>query len=219
MRQVLIYTAFTGLIALLAGAYLVAVRGNTVLLLMAVGAFFVLFYTYPLKYIGLGEVAVLLVWGPLMVGGGYYVLTGTWSWDVALASLPYALGTTTVLFGKHIDKMSADRGKKIFTLPVLLGERNARYAVIGMSALQYVLVLYLIASGFFSPLLLLVLLALHPFVYLVAAYRKPRPQEMPADYRADIWPLWFVAVAFWHNRNFGLLFLLGLLISVALPIG
>src|SRR2546430_10339218 len=32
------------------------------------GAVFVLFYTYPLKYIGLGEVAVILVWGPLMIG-------------------------------------------------------------------------------------------------------------------------------------------------------
>ena len=62
------------------------------------GAFFVLFYTFPLKYIGLGEVAVLLVWGPLMVGGAYHVITGRWDWQVALASLPYALGTTTVLF-------------------------------------------------------------------------------------------------------------------------
>lgn len=216
MRQVLTYTAVTGLIALLAGAYLVYERGLLVLLLMAVGAFFVLFYTYPLKYIGLGELAVLIVWGPLMVGGGYYVLTGAWSWPVIAASLPYALGTTNVLFGKHIDKLAADKQKKVFTLPVLLGERNARYAVIAMTVLQYLLVAGLIASGFFSPVMWIVLLALYPFVYLVAAYTKPRPTERPPDYRADVWPLWFVAVAFWHTRNFGLFFLLGLLLQIAL---
>jgi 1,4-dihydroxy-2-naphthoate octaprenyltransferase len=216
MRQVITYTVVTGLIALLAGGYLIYARGMSVLLLMAVGAFFVLFYTYPLKYIGLGELAVLVVWGPLMVGGGYYVLAGAWNWDVVVASLPYALGTTTVLFGKHIDKLAADRGKKIFTLPVLLGERNARYVALALTLLQYLLVFYLIATGFFSPVLLLVLLALHPFYYMVIAYTKPRPEEMPENYRADIWPLWFVAVAFWHNRNFGLFFILGLLIELVL---
>ena len=55
------------------------------LALMAAGAFFVLFYTWPLKYIGLGELAVIIVWGPLMVGGGYFVVTGDWSWQAALA--------------------------------------------------------------------------------------------------------------------------------------
>ena len=43
------------------GAYLVYLRGWPALLLLGLGAFFVLFYTWPLKYIGLGEVAVLLV--------------------------------------------------------------------------------------------------------------------------------------------------------------
>jgi 1,4-dihydroxy-2-naphthoate octaprenyltransferase len=216
MRQVLTYTAITGVVALLAGLYLVSVRGSGVLVLLGVGVFFVLFYTYPLKYIGLGELAVLVVWGPLMVGGGYYVLTGTWDWLVALASLPYALGTTTVIFGKHIDKLGMDRSKRVLTLPVLLGERAARYSVLAMAALQYGLVLYLVLTGFFSPVMLVVLLALHPFFYMVAAYTKPRPEAMPDNYRADIWPLWFVAVAFWHNRNFGIFFLLGLLVDLVL---
>jgi 1,4-dihydroxy-2-naphthoate octaprenyltransferase len=63
MRQVLIYAAVTGLIALLAGGYLVYLRGTLGLVLLGLGAFFVLFYTWPLKYIGLGEPAVLIVWG------------------------------------------------------------------------------------------------------------------------------------------------------------
>ena len=54
VRQILTYAALTGLVALAMGAYLVVLRGETALALLALGAFFVLFYTFPLKYIGLG---------------------------------------------------------------------------------------------------------------------------------------------------------------------
>src|SRR5262245_63663488 len=47
-RQMLVYIAVTGGIALAAGLYLVSVRGTGVLLLIGFGAFFVLFYTWPL---------------------------------------------------------------------------------------------------------------------------------------------------------------------------
>src|SRR5512143_3726335 len=63
-RQLLTYAAITGLIALTAGAVLVVARGPLALALLAAGVFFVLFYTFPLKYIALGELSVLIVWGP-----------------------------------------------------------------------------------------------------------------------------------------------------------
>ena len=216
LRQVLLYAAVTGLIALAAGAYLVFLRGPLGFALLGMGAFFVLFYTWPLKYIGLGELAVLIVWGPLMIGGGYFIITGVWDWNVVIASLPYALGATTVIFGKHIDKFAADKAKGIHTLPVLLGERNARYAAIGMMALQYLFTLYLVLIGYFTPALLLVLLALKTFGLVYAVYSRPRPEQPPAEYPAGTWPLWFVAFAFMHNRRFGLLFLLGLIADLAL---
>jgi len=214
MRQMLLYAAVTGLLALLAGAYLVYLRGSLGFVLLGLGAFFVLFYTWPLKYVGLGELAVLIVWGPLMIGGGYYIVTGAWNWNVVLASLPYALGATTVIFGKHIDKFDADKAKGIHTLPVLLGERNARYTAIGMMVLQYVLVLYLVATGYFTPAPLLVVFALKTFGLVFAVYRQPKPAERPAQYPADSWPLWFVAFAFLHNKRFGLLFLVGLVVDL-----
>lgn len=49
-----------------------------------------------------------------------------------------------------------------------------------------------------------------PTGLVIRVYRQPRPEHMPPEYRADIWPLWFVAFAFLHNRKFGGLFLLGL---------
>lgn len=216
IRQLLTYAVVTGLIAVVAGAYLVYARGGYTLLLMGLGAFFVLFYTYPLKYIGAGEIAVLVVWGPLMIGGGYYVLTGEWSWNVVLVSLPYALGATTVIFGKHIDKLAADAGKKIRTLPVLLGPRVSRYTAIGMMVLQYVLALYLVLTGYFTAVLLVVLLALKQFAMVAGVFAQPRPDGPPPEYPEDAWPLWFVSFAFYHNRTFGGLYLLGIILDVVL---
>jgi len=212
-KQLIMYIVITGLIALAIGIYLVYLRGTLALILMAIGAFFVLFYTYPLKYIGLGELAVLIVWGPLMVGGTYYVITGEWDWNVVIAGLPYALGVTAVLFGKHIDKYEEDKRKGIRTLPVILGEKNARMVVLGMLVLQYLSVIYLVLTGFFTPFMLIVLLALPVFVKVWKAYSNPRPDAPPEGYPPEAWPLWYVALAFWHNRRFGTLYLLGLIIE------
>ncbi len=216
VRQTALYAAVTGLVALAAGIALVYLRGGLTLPLLAAGVFFVLFYTWPLKYIGLGELAVLLVWGPLMIGGGYYVIAGVWSWPVVLAGMPYALGATTVIFGKHIDKRDADREKGIRTIPVLIGDRPARYLAIALFALQYVFVGYLVATGFFTVALLLVVLALPKLAQVSKIYLRPRPDGPPADYPESGWPLWFVSWAFVHNRAFGGLFLLGLIADVVL---
>lgn len=213
-NQVFAYTAVTGAIALAAGIALVVLRGEATLWLLGSGVFFVLFYTWPLKYIGMGEVAVIVVWGPLMVGGGYYVVTGQISNDVLLASLPVALAATTVLFGKHTDKLEADKAKGIRTMPVLLGERNSRWATIGMLTLQYLLVFWLVATGALSWLMLVVLGAGNWYWLSLRAYSQPRPAAPPAEYPPNIWPLWYAAFAFQHTRRFGLLFLLGLVLDV-----
>src|SRR4029450_10896911 len=105
------------------------VRGPLVIAFALAGLFISVFYVAPpirLKHHGLGEPGVFLVWGPLMVVGTFFVAPGAipaWTW---IASLPYAILVTTVLFGKHIDKIVADTKKGVRTLPVILGERRAR---------------------------------------------------------------------------------------------
>jgi 1,4-dihydroxy-2-naphthoate octaprenyltransferase len=215
--ELLRYAAGTGLVAIAAGVTLIVQRGGLTPLLMALGAFFVLFYTWPLKYIALGEIAVLIVWGPLMIGGGYYVITGTWDWRVVVASLPYALGVTSVIFGKHIDKYALDKARGIHTLPVVIGERRSRGVVVALMALQYLSVAYLVLTRYLTPVLLLVLLALPTLSHILPMFRRPRPDEKPDDF-PDVWPNYFVAAAFAHNRAFGLWFLLGLLLDSALEL-
>jgi len=219
-RQHLTYFAVTGLLALAAGLYLIFINASdpVIWILLGAGAFFVLFYTWPLKYIALGEVAVLLVWGPLMIGGGYYVLAHTWSWEVVIASLPYVLGVTTVIFGKHIDKFNIDKAKKIFTLPVVIGEKAARYSVLTMMILPYLFTFYLIATKFFTPVMLIVLFAFPTLKQIYPALLKPKPETRPEGFPDGQggWPLYFAPLSFQNNRKFGSLFMFGLLLDVAL---
>ncbi|MBC8508605.1 MAG: prenyltransferase [Anaerolineales bacterium] len=214
-KGLLTYAVVTGLLSAACGVALIFLRGESTLLLMGLGAFFVLFYTWPLKYIALGEIAVLIVWGPLMIGGGYYVITGGWDWNVVIASMPYALGVTGVIFGKHIDKFDVDKAKKIHTLPVVLGEKFSRFTVIGMLVFQYLFAIYLVVTGFFTPVMLIVVLTLKTFIEIWPMFQAPKPAEKPADF-PDVWPNYFVAAAFQHNKRFGSWFLLGLIVDTVL---
>src|SRR6185436_11283282 len=110
---------------------------------------------------GLGEPTVLVVWGPLMVGGTYYAATGSIPGAVILASLPYALLCTTVLMGKHIDKIPWDGPDGTHTLPVLLGEARARRVTQAMFA------------GFFVTIVALVIAQVLPVASVLVALSYP----------------------------------------------
>jgi 1,4-dihydroxy-2-naphthoate octaprenyltransferase len=213
-KQMLSVIAGTGLAALACGVGLVALSGINVLWVTLAGAFFVLFYTWPLKLIGMGEPAVILVWGPLMVGGTYLAITGNWSWAVAAIGTVYALGPTTVLFGKHTDKLKEDKAKGIHTLPVLLGEYYSRIAVILMLIAQPILVGLLIYMKKLEWPMLIVLLGIPSILQAVKVFSKVRPTKKPADFPDEGWPTYLASHAFRCNRVTGALFVLGLVISI-----
>lgn len=200
-------TLITSAAAALIGLYLTQLAGRGVLAFIAAGGAILLGYTggpFPLKYHGLGELAVCAVWGPLMVGGTYYVQAGQLPAWVIVASLPYAFGVTTVLLGKHLDKLGFDRGQKIGTLPVVLGEGAARRITQVLVVLMHVLGV-LVAAWMRLPGLLLVLGAVPSAVRTVKLLNEPRPPERP---------LWYVGATFFHNRRYGLLLLAGLLAQI-----
>lgn len=214
-KELLTYAGVTGAIAAACGITLVLLRGEWSWLLMALGAVFVLFYTYPLKYIALGEITVFVVWGPLMIAGGYYVITGLpWDWQIVLASLPYAVVVTSVLFGKHIDKLQQDKDLKIHTLPVVLGETAARWVMTGLLGFSYLLVIYLVWTRFFTPAMLMILIAIPTLAEIWPILSNPKPNEKPEDF-PDVWPNYYVAAAFHHTRRFGGLLLLAVILDTA----
>lgn len=215
-RGLIRYMGITGTLAAACGIWLVATVGSGLLVPFLLGSLLLLFYTWPLKQWGLGELAVLLVWGPLMVAGTAQAATGFWDWQVAAIGFSFALGPTTVIFGKHIDKLSFDREKGMRTLPVRLGDRRARNWVRGMLFAQYLTLLLLVASGWLPWPVLLALLALPRCWRSWEVFGQPAPSAPPESFPASAWPLWFSAYAFEHTRWFGILFLAGYALALLL---
>src|SRR5579884_1726178 len=201
-------------------AVLVGARGLVVLAFGGAGILLNLFYTAPplrLKKRGLGELDVLAVWGPLMIGGTYYAAVGRIPWQVWPASLPYGLLCTAVLMGKHIDKLPWDEAAGVRTLPVVLGEGKARR------------VTELLMVGFYVALVGCVVVGALPWPGLAAfgalpllwralgALRRPRPDRPPRGF--PVWPLWFAAFCFTHTRRAGALLVAGLAAATILGLG
>jgi 1,4-dihydroxy-2-naphthoate octaprenyltransferase len=199
--------------------FLASVRGPLVIAFALAGLFISVFYVAPpirLKHIGLGEPGVFVVWGPLMVAGTFFVATGelpAWVW---LASLPYAILVTTVLFGKHIDKIGADAALGIRTLPVILGESLARRVAQILMVAFYPIVIGAALVGFIGPWVALVLLGVPRLLEVLRTFSAQKPDAPPPGY--PTWPLWFVAAAFVHTRRAGALLILGLFLNALLPI-
>ena len=209
--------AISGILAVLSGVYALYYTqfSPVVMWLFGVGALILLFYTYPLKYFAIGELSIFLIWGPMMIGGVYFVLTGQWNWEVILASIPIGATVVTINLGKHTDKRLEDKTKGITTLPVLVGETMARYITMFAILAAYVIILYLVfVTHFFTPVMLLVFLAYKPALIALKRFSNPRPSEPPAGY--PIWPRWFSTVCFVHNIAFSNYFVLALIIDTLL---
>jgi 1,4-dihydroxy-2-naphthoate octaprenyltransferase len=200
-------------------AHLASVRGLGVVAFALAGLFISVFYVAPplkLKHRGLGEPGVFVVWGPLMIAGTYFVTTGmlpAWVWA---ASLPYALLVTTVLFGKHVDKLEADRAKGIHTLPVILGDARARVVAQALMISFFAVVGVLVLAGVFGLWALAVVGAIPRGVQVLRVFGQPRPAAPPPGY--PIWPLWYVAWAFLLTRLAGVLLAAGLAADALLPL-
>jgi len=162
----------------------------------------------PLKTVGLGELAVLIVWGPLMVGGGFAMITGQLSANALLASLPYGLGVMSILIGKHIDQIDFDSARNLHTLPVLMGERAARALNIGAIVAIYAIVALLIGLGRLTPFAAFIIVAAPRAAHAIKRLGQPRPPAPPPHYLG--WPLWYHRVCLEHNRVLGWAYILGL---------
>jgi 1,4-dihydroxy-2-naphthoate octaprenyltransferase len=216
----LTWFAISGTLAFLSGVFALIYTHFSVeiIVLFAFGALVLLFYTWPLKHMALGELCIFLIWGPIMASGVYLVMAGGMVdtvWQAALAAIPFGLSVVSINIGKHIDKSAEDRTKKVGTLPVVIGEKAARYVNIVVLALIYLVILYLIfVTQYFTPVLLIVLIAGKRLLYAIGVHTKPRPVEPPKEWPA--WPTWFSGFAFYHNRLFSNLFVLGLIADVIL---
>ena len=217
----------SGVLATLAGVWALLTTGfnGVVIGLFAFGAIVLLLYTYPFKYWGIGELSIFLIWGPIMIGGVYFVLALVSGqeivmsnvWNAVLAGVPYGLAVASINIGKHIDKREDDAARGVGTFPVRAGEAFARrtnqFAVI----MIYVVILYLVfVTRYFTPVMLIVFLAAKDALNFLKVLNTPKPDKAPDWWPA--WPAWFSGFGFQHNRHFGGYILVGLLVDALLRI-
>jgi 1,4-dihydroxy-2-naphthoate polyprenyltransferase len=201
-------------------AVLIGARGLLVLVFGVAGVVLSVAYTAPplrLKKRGLGELDVLLVWGPLMIAGTYYSAVGHIPWQVWLAGVPYGLLCTAVLMGKHIDKLPWDEAAGVRTMPVILGERRARVLTEALMIGFYVMLVLCVVIGALPWPALAAFGAAPLLQRALKALGCPRPQRPPRGF--PVWPLWFAAFAFTHTRRAGALLVAGLAVAAVLGIG
>ena len=163
-RQVFLGAMLSFGIGVAIGLYLVTLTGPFIfwLGLFSVAAGF--FYTagpFALAYVGLGEVAVFIFMGPVMVIGTYYVQAQSVTWPVVLASLPVGFLVAAILHANNLRDLESDRqiGKR--TLATLLGRAGANVE-------YYVLVL-----GTYLSLAVMVLVGVAPWLTLISIVTLP----------------------------------------------
>lgn len=137
-RQTLGTALITSLVTLILGIYFVIVSGPALIPLGLVGLFLVYAYT---PWLARNAVSCLIApglgFGPLMVMGTHYTLTGVYSWTVFFASLiPFFLVSNLLLLNQFPDA-EADRtiGRRHF--PVTIGKQASSFIYISFSCLAY----------------------------------------------------------------------------------
>jgi 1,4-dihydroxy-2-naphthoate octaprenyltransferase len=157
------------------GLVLVAVTGSVTLLWIGVAGILVgVAYTAPplkLVYRGLGEIAIALGFGPIMLLGAYVVQTGELAWEPFVLSLVPGILIALILYVNEIpDRRSdAEAGKR--TLPVRLSPDAVRTG-------------YLVAAlGAFGIVVIGVIAGLLPWPTLLALAAIPMALQVHAGLR------------------------------------
>jgi 1,4-dihydroxy-2-naphthoate octaprenyltransferase len=162
-------------------------NGWILLLLGGIGGAIGIFYTLPplaLQYHGIGEIAVAIIFGPIVVLGSYAVQTGRLGWEALLASLPLGLLVAAFLLVNEMPEHVTDpRGGKR-TIPARFGLEKSvvLYEVLVGSAIV-LLVAFAIAQ-LISWVALIGLVALIPLVRaraVLRAHYREYPAHIPAN--------------------------------------
>lgn len=151
-------------IAVCFGALLTFFTGWGVVLIALLASVFVIFYS-KFTFIGLGELAVGITYGPLLFEGVYYVMTGSFSLDVLILSLgvsPFVIAflyTHTILdydgdLCSHKKTLACSFADKNDALKILAGFYAEGYVFLAVFA--YLTQIYTVLISFLAvPLIFL----------------------------------------------------------------
>lgn len=167
----------------LLGLTLVYLRGWPMLILGLIGIFGG--YTYcggiGYKYLGLGDLLVFFLMGPMMVLGTFFAFTGQYNWEVFLISLPIGFLVTAILVANNIRDIRDDLAANVKTVSNMIGMKGAKIEYYALEGLAYLSVIAMVIGGVVSPWALVILLSLPPAVKnikMISTARRDKPNEI-----------------------------------------
>lgn len=140
-------------LAVLVGAYLAWRGGWPIVLIGALSVFFGVLYTggsRPLGYLGLGDILVLVFFGPIATAGTWYVQALTWDPASIFAGFGPGLLAVALLTVNNLRDVEGDRRAGKRTLAVRFGAGFAK-AEFGVCVLGAALVPFVLWRGFDGP--------------------------------------------------------------------
>lgn len=138
-------------------------KNNVILILGIIGVFLGIFYTakpFRLGYGALGELAVGIGFGPLMVAGSYYVQAQNLSLKAFLVSLPIGILIALVLYINEFPDYAGDIAAGKRNLVVRLGKKRAVILYHILLAATYLIIFSLVIFKFLPIISVVVLLSL-----------------------------------------------------------
>ncbi|MBR1618034.1 prenyltransferase [bacterium] len=146
--------------------------GPIVFLFMLIGALLTLVYPFASKY-SLAEVIVGLIWGPLVIMGGYCALTG--EIQMKLFPLSFAIFFTTValLHVNNIMDWEFDKENGKNTLAILAKTKpDAIKLLQAMVIIPYIILIGGVLAGVYTPYILLTFLTLPMAIKLISSMKE-----------------------------------------------
>ena len=137
-------------LAFIIGVYLVYRGGPPIVAIGLLSILFGVAYTggpFPLAYIGVADLFVLIFFGPVAVGGTYYVQTLRITSDVVIAGLAPGFLSIAILSVNNLRDIESDRKGNKRTLAVRFGQTFTRYEYIATIALAAAVPVYLVTAG------------------------------------------------------------------------
>ena len=133
------------------GLYLDSItKGHTILILAVLGGLIGYFYSAPplrLSYLGIGEIATFLSFGPLAVSGAFYVQAQNLSLNVLWMAFPVGILTSAILFVHHFAHFQTDREHRKKNLVARLGAERALKILPGFLYLPYLILFIAVVIG------------------------------------------------------------------------
>ena len=159
-KQVVAIFSFLFLVGLSIGIYFAKTVSTNILIIAAVGGLLALFYPNSAKYY-LSEVIIGLIYGPLMINGGYYALTGRYSYGCFICSLAVFFTAIILLHTDNIMDWEHDVKENKKTLAIMYKDKNRAIALLrALIFWAYAVIVIAVAFQVLNPKSLYVFLTL-----------------------------------------------------------